>query len=186
MKLTAASAFFALASTLWGYGPHALVSAQEDGLKQAASSPIEMVVSANNLATDAGKKMLAAGGSAVDAMIAIQTVLSLVEPQSTGIAGGAFVVYYDGESGAGLTTFDARETAPANATENRFVDADGNSLDFFDAWQSALAVGVPGVPRMMEDLHMKYGKLPWADLVSQVVTKRLLSNSQPGWSFNFL
>lgn len=130
-------------------------------LREAASSPIEMVVSANNLATDAGKKILAAGGTAVDAMIAVQTVLGLVEPQSSGIAGGAFVVYYDGTK---LTTFDAREKAGAEATETRYQDANGQSLGFFDAWQSALSVGVPGVPRMMEDLHMKYGTLPWADL----------------------
>lgn len=129
-----------------------------------ATSPIEMVVTANNLATDAGRKALAAGGSAVDAMVAAQVVLSLVEPQSSGIGGGAFVVYHDAEGGKGLTTFDARETAPATATEDRYVGADGEVLAFSDAWQSALAVGTPGVPRLMEDLHMKYGKLPWASL----------------------
>lgn len=133
-------------------------------LATAASSPVEMVVTANNLATDAARKALAAGGSAVDAMIAAQVVLGLVEPQSSGIGGGAFVVYHDAEGGAGLTTFDARETAPAAATEDRYVGADGEALGFEDAWQSGLAVGVPGVPRMMEELHGRYGKLPWASL----------------------
>jgi gamma-glutamyltranspeptidase/glutathione hydrolase len=141
-------------------------------LREAAASPVEMVVTANNLATDAGKKILAAGGTAVDAMIAIQTVLGLVEPQSTGLAGGAFVVYYDADAGK-LTTFDAREKAPAEATEGRYIDTDGNSLGFYDAWQSALSVGVPGVPRMMEDLHGKFGKVPWADLFEDAKTLAL-------------
>lgn len=141
----------------------ALPRANAKELRQVASSPLEMVVTANNLATDAGKKVLAAGGTAVDAMIAVQTVLGLVEPQSSGIAGGAFVVYYDAEAGA-LTTFDGREMAGAEATEQRFVNSDGLSLNFSDAWQSALGVGVPGVPRLMESLHGKYGKLRWADL----------------------
>jgi gamma-glutamyltranspeptidase/glutathione hydrolase len=128
---------------------------------ESAFSPIEMVVSANNLATDAGKRILAMGGTVVDAMIAVQTVLGLVEPQSSGIAGGAFcVLYYNGT----LTTYDAREKAPSGATETRFQDEDGNSLDFLDMWQSALSVGVPGVPRLMEDLHQMYGSVSWAEL----------------------
>lgn len=150
---------FALATALL----FSLHSATAQMLREAASSPVEMVVSANNLATDAGKKVLAEGGTAIDAMIAVQTVLGLVEPQSSGIAGGAFVVYYDAEADK-LTTFDAREKAGKDATETRYQDSEGFSLGFFDAWQSALSVGVPGVPRMMEDLHNKYGKLPWAGL----------------------
>jgi gamma-glutamyltranspeptidase/glutathione hydrolase len=152
MQMYLATALLVLLSSSWG-------NAQP--LLEAASSPIEMVVTANNLATDAGKKVLAAGGTAVDAMIAIQTVLGLVEPQSSGVAGGAFVVYYDGTK---LTTFDGREKAPMEATETRYIGADGNPLGFFDAWQSSLSVGVPGVPRLMNDLHTKYGSLPWADL----------------------
>jgi gamma-glutamyltranspeptidase / glutathione hydrolase len=136
-----------------------------------------MVVSANNLATDAGKRMLAMGGTVVDAMIAVQTVLSLVEPQSSGIGGGAFcVVYMDGE----LTTFDAREKAPSGATETRFQNEDGTSLGFEDAWQSGLSVGVPGIPRLMEDLHMKYGKLPWADLFEDAKTLAIGGYEQTG------
>lgn len=84
-------------------------------------------------------------------------------------AGGTFVVYFDGASDK-LTTFDAREKAPSDATEARYLDADGNSLGFFDAWQSALAVGFPGVPRLMEDLHMKYGNQPWASLFEDAKT----------------
>lgn len=148
-------------------------AADAQPLREAAYSPIEMVVTANNLATDAGKKVLAAGGTAVDAMVAIQTVLGLVEPQSSGIGGGAFAVYFDGTNGK-LTTFDAREKAPSEATETRFQDADGASLSFFNAWQSALSVGVPGVPRLMEDLHAKYGMLAWADLFEDA--KELATN----------
>lgn len=132
-------------------------------LRDALFSETEMVVSADYMASEAGRKVLAAGGTAVDAMIAVQTVLGLVEPQSSGIGGGAFVVYYDAAEKK-VTTFDAREKAPMTATEGRYLDADGNALDFFDAWQSALSVGVPGVPRLMEDMHQKYGALPWADL----------------------
>jgi gamma-glutamyltranspeptidase/glutathione hydrolase len=118
-----------------------------------------MVVTANPDATAAAAKILEYGGTAVDAMIAAQTVLGLVEPQSSGLGGGAFVVYYDAWSGE-LTTFDARETAPAAATEDRF-----SGMGFFEAWQSGLSVGVPGVPRLMEDLHYEYGWLPMPTLV---------------------
>ena len=84
--------------------------------------------------------------------------LGLVEPQSSGLGGGAFVVYYDARSGR-LTTYDARETAPAAATEDRF-----DGMGFFDAWQSGLSVGVPGVPKLMEELHDRHGKLQWKSL----------------------
>jgi gamma-glutamyltranspeptidase/glutathione hydrolase len=137
---------------------------RSQALKEVVASDLEMVVSAHFLATEAGEKILSDGGTAVDAMIAIQTVLGLVEPQSSGIGGGAFIVYYDAEMDK-LTTFDARETAPMLATEDRFVDPATNStLAFADAWQSALGVGTPGVPRAMETMHQKYGKMPWADL----------------------
>jgi gamma-glutamyltranspeptidase / glutathione hydrolase len=133
-------------------------------LKTAVASNTEMVVSAHFLATAAGQEMLTAGGTAADAMVAVQTVLGLVEPQSSGIAGGAFAVYYDAAEDK-ITTYDAREKAPALATEARFVDPVLNtSLDFFDAWQSGLSVGVAGVPRLMEMIHSKYGTLEWATL----------------------
>jgi gamma-glutamyltranspeptidase/glutathione hydrolase len=147
--------------------------AQDAGLLKATATGVEMVATANFLATDAGEKILAAGGTAIDAMIAVQTVLGLVEPQASGIAGGAFLVYYDAMSG-NLTTFDGREKAPSKATEQRFIDPlTGESIAFFDAWQSALSVGVPGVPRMMEHMHDRYGGLPWADLFEQAKTLAL-------------
>jgi gamma-glutamyltranspeptidase/glutathione hydrolase len=117
-----------------------------------------MVVTANPLATAAGADILKNGGTAADAMVAVQTVLGLVEPQSTGLGGGAFIVYYDAKTGKTIT-IDAREKAPAAATEDRF-----SSLGFATAWQSGLSVGVPGIPRMMEYMHERYGLLPWQRL----------------------
>ena len=153
-RLTLIAVIIALCST-------PLAWAEE--LAQAVATKREMVVTANPLATEAGEKILKNGGTAVDAMIAVQTVLGLVEPQSSGIGGGAFVVYYDAENDR-LTTIDAREKAPAAATEERFLDKDGKRLPFNDAWQSGLSVGVPGVPRMMEYMHDRYGRLPWQRL----------------------
>ena len=127
-------------------------------LPQAVTAKKEMVVSANPLASEAGARILRRGGTAADAMVAVQTVLGLVEPQSSGIGGGAFVVYYDASTGT-TTTIDAREKAPASAQEDRFA-----GLGFFSAWQSGLSVGVPGTPRMMEYVHQRFGKLKWRKL----------------------
>lgn len=138
-------------------------------LPRAVTTEREMVVTANPLATAAGATILQNGGTAVDAMIAVQTVLGLVEPQSSGLGGGAFVVYYNAGTET-VTTFDAREQAPASATANRFLDADGDSIGFFNAWQSGLSVGVPGVPRMMEVMHDSYGRLPWQRLFTPATT----------------
>ena len=135
----------------------------ETSLPEAVEKSKEMVVTANPLATAAGAKVLRRGGTAADAMVAVQTVLGLVEPQSSGIGGGAFIVYYDAHRDK-TVTIDAREKAPASATETRFLDDEGNSIGFFAAWQSGLSVGVPGVPRMMEYMHKKYGKLRWRTL----------------------
>lgn len=117
-----------------------------------------MIITSSNDATLAGEAVLRSGGTAVDAMIAAQTVLGLVRPQDSGIGGGAFAVYYDASTGT-TTAFDGRETAPAAANEDRFL-----GMDFVNAWQSGLSVGVPGVPRLMQVMHEKYGKSSWADL----------------------
>ena len=135
----------------------------ETELPEAVTKSKEMVVTANPLATAAGVKVLRRGGTAADAMVAVQTVLGLVEPQSSGLGGGAFVVYYDARKGK-TVTIDAREKAPATATENRFLDDEGESIGFSAAWQSGLSVGVPGTPRMMEYMHRKYGRLNWKTL----------------------
>jgi len=130
---------------------------------QAVVLKREMVVTANPLASAAGAKILRSGGTAADAMVAVQAVLGLVEPQSSGLGGGAFVVYFDAASGK-TTTFDGREKAPAAATEDRFFGDDGSTLSFATAWQSGLSVGVPGTPRVMEVVHQRFGRRPWARL----------------------
>ena len=125
------------------------------------------VVSANPLAADAGYQVLKAGGSAVDAAIAVQMVLSLVEPQATGIGGGAFLLHFNGKD---VEAFDGRETAPAAATEKLFIGADGKPMQFFDAVVGGRSVGVPGTVRMLELAHKQYGKLPWARLFAPAIT----------------
>lgn len=122
-----------------------------------------MIATANPLATEAGYDILKKGGSAVDAMVAAQTTLSLVEPQSSGLGGGAFVVYWDNKTKT-LTTFDGRETAPISATPELFLDKEGKPLKFMDAVVGGRSVGVPAVPLLMESLHGRYGVLPWGSL----------------------
>ncbi len=120
-----------------------------------------MAASANPLATEAGYEILKRGGSAIDAMIAMQTTLGLVEPQSSGLGGGAFLVYWDNKAKK-LTTFDARETAPKAATPELFLDENGKPMGFMKAVVGGRSVGVPGIPKLLEDVHKRYGKLPWA------------------------
>src|SRR5919109_3332165 len=131
--------------------------------KAAVHARRQMVVAANPLAAEAGLDVLRQGGSAADALVAVQTVLGLVEPQSSGVGGGAFLTWYDA-SARTLTTFDARETAPAAATPQLFLGPDGKPLGFFDAVVGGRSVGVPGVPRLLEKVHRRYGKRPWQDL----------------------
>jgi gamma-glutamyltranspeptidase/glutathione hydrolase len=124
------------------------------------------VAAANPLATDAGYQVLKAGGSALDAAIAVQMVLGLVEPQSSGIGGGAFLLHFDGRA---VEAFDGRETAPAAATEKLFLGADGKPMPFYDAVVGGRSVGVPGAVRMLEVAHRQHGKLPWADLFAPAI-----------------
>lgn len=122
-----------------------------------------MVAAANPLAVEAGRKVLRAGGSAVDAAIATQMVLNVVEPQSSGIGGGGFLVHYDKKSGK-VATYDGRETAPAGARPDMFLGSDGKPLAFRDAVTGGISVGVPGLLRMLELAHKNHGKRPWASL----------------------
>ncbi|WP_320201967.1 gamma-glutamyltransferase [Agrobacterium sp. rho-13.3] len=128
-----------------------------------------MVAAANPLAAEAGRKVIAEGGNAVDAVVAVQTVLGLVEPQSSGLGGGSFLVYYDAASNK-MTTFDGRETAPMEATPKLFLDDKGQPLKFMDAVIGGRSVGTPGTVRLLEDVHKKYGKTPWADLLKPAET----------------
>ncbi len=122
-----------------------------------------MVAAANPLAVEAGAKILRAGGSAADAMVAVQVVLGLVEPQSSGLGGGAFLVWYDAATGQ-LTTLDGRETAPLDATPTLFQDENGEPLQFFDAVVGGLSVGTPGTPALLEEAHRRWGRSPWPGL----------------------
>ncbi len=119
-----------------------------------------MVVAANPLAADAGAAILKAGGSAIDAAIAVQLVLNIVEPQSSGIGGGSFIVYWDAKTKT-LHTYDGRETAPAAARENRFLTQDGKPMGRMQAIVGGKSVGVPGTLRVLELAHKSHGKLPW-------------------------
>ena len=127
----------------------------------------QAVAAANPLATDAGHQILRAGGSALDAAIAVQLVLGLVEPQSSGIGGGAFLLHFDGQK---VTAHDGRETAPAGAQSDMFVGDNGKPLTFDDAVLSGHAVGVPGAMRMLEAAHRQHGVLPWGQLFAPAIT----------------
>lgn len=125
------------------------------------------VAAANPLATDAGYQVLQSGGSAVDAAIAVQLVLTLVEPQSSGIGGGAFLMNWDGSE---IHAYNGRETAPSGADENLFLDDEGEVLSFAESVSSGLSVGVPGTLAMLATAHREHGNLAWADLFKPAIT----------------
>ncbi len=127
-----------------------------------------MVATANPLASEAAAQMLRAGGSAVDAALAAQLVLGLVEPQSSGLGGGAFLVHWSAADKA-VSTLDGRETAPAAATPTLFQNAAGEPLSFLDAVVGGRSVGTPGTPRLIEAAHRKYGKLNWRRLFEPAI-----------------
>ncbi len=124
------------------------------------------VATAHPLASQAGVDILRAGGSAVDAAIAAQMVLTLVEPQSSGIGGGAFLLHHDGRQ---TIAYDGRETAPAAVDESLFLEADGKPMSFQRAVAGGRAVGVPGTVRMLEMAHAEHGRLPWAELFAPAI-----------------
>ena len=126
-----------------------------------------MVVAANPLAVDAGYRILKQGGSAVDAAIAVQLVLGLVEPQSSGLGGGAFMLVHDGRANR-IAAYDGRETAPAAATPDRFMQ-DGAPMSFRAAVVGGRSVGVPGTVRLLEVAHRRHGRLKWAALFAPAI-----------------
>ena len=143
-----------------GYGLSRLKTAEGDK---------HMVVTANPIATQVGANIIADGGSAADAAVAIQLVLNLVEPQSSGIGGGAFALWSSSADDS-LLTYDGRETAPLAATPNLFVDADGEKFGFWRAVIGGRSVGAPGTLKLLEKLHADHGQLPWSDLVAPAIT----------------
>lgn len=157
--------------------------------QQLVNAQHYMVAAAHPLATEAGRAVLAKGGSAVDAAIAVQLMLGLVEPQSSGIGGGAFMLHYQAKQ-QHLTTFDGRETAPASATPLLFSE-NGKPMNWRDAYVGGKSVGVPGVIAMLYQAHQRYGKLPWAELFSDsirtaeqgfAVSSRTAGQLAQGWN----
>src|SRR6056297_792959 len=158
-----------------GAGAGVVATSPQVAKAQAAKAdgrPVEardwMISAANPLAVEAGAKVLREGGTAADAMIAVQSVLGLVEPQSSGLGGGAFLVWYDAATGT-VTTLDGRETAPLAATPRLFQDATGEPLQFYDAVVGGRSVGVPGTPALMQAAHDRWGTRPWTGLFDDAI-----------------
>ena len=126
------------------------------------------VAAANPLAVDAGIEILKQGGKALDAAVAVQAMLGLVEPQSSGVAGGAFLMYYDAHTGK-VTAFDGREKAPAGAHPDMFLDEHGKPLSYVEAVRSGRSTGVPGVIAMLWAAHHKFGALHWQELFQPAI-----------------
>jgi gamma-glutamyltranspeptidase/glutathione hydrolase len=140
-----------------GYAPRESVSARR-----------YLLAAAHPLAVDAGYAVLERGGSAIDAAVAVQMVLNVVEPQSSGIGGGAFILHFSAAD-ARLSAYDGRETAPAAARADRFIGPDGQPQKFLDAVVGGKSVGTPGVLRALELAHAQHGKLPWAELFEPAI-----------------
>lgn len=137
-------------------------------VKQKQTADEYMIAAANPYAVQAGKEMLDKGGSAIDAAIATQLVLTLVEPQSSGIGGGAFILHYDKSENA-LTSLDGRETAPENATSSLFLDENGKAVPWIKAVVGGRSVGVPGILHAFDKAHKEHGKLPWQTLFEPAI-----------------
>ena len=149
-------------------GPQVLAAYAARDAGQPVEAQSFMVAAANPHAVLAGTEVLRAGGSAADALVAVQAVLGLVEPQSSGLGGGAFLLYWDAAN-ATLTTLDGRETAPLAATPTLFQDDTGEPLDFFDAVVGGLSVGTPGTPALLAEAQARWGVLPWAGLFDPAI-----------------
>jgi gamma-glutamyltranspeptidase/glutathione hydrolase len=154
-----------LASALIACGSSTLKSTEKPKEKPSQV----MVVTANPHATNAGLEVLRRGGSAVDAAVAIEAVLSLVEPQSSGLAGGGFMVHFDAQTKS-MAVYDGRETAPAGATPDMFLDENGKRMGFLQAKNSGLSTGAPGMLAMLSLAHKEQGTLPWNTLFSHAKT----------------
>src|SRR5512144_828905 len=171
---TSARVLFAIAATcvaLTGAAPVYGESSPQrpaGGDAHAVTSRRFMVVAAHPLAVDAGYAVLRKGGTAVDAAVAVQLVLNLVEPQSSGIGGGAFMLVHDARRKR-LFAYDGRETAPAAARPDRFLDADGKPMRFMDAVVGGRSVGVPGVVALLWAAHRAHGRLPWPALFAPAI-----------------
>jgi len=135
---------------------------------KSVSAKKHMITTADILASQAGEEILAKGGNAVDAIIAAQMVLNIVEPQSSGIGGGAFLLYYDAKTKK-TSYLNGRETAPAKANEKMFLDKEGKPREFEDAVQGGLSVGTPGLLKILKQAHDQHGKIAWAELFKPAI-----------------
>lgn len=160
-RFLAISLAFALASCATLTPPTPQSSATIEAKPAGVWTKGAMIAAANPLAVEAGLEVLRAGGSATDAAIAVQAALGLVEPQSSGIGGGAFMLHYDAKTGD-VMAYDGREVAPAGATERLFLDEAGKPLPFWTAVTSGRSQGVPGAVAMLHMAWQDHGKLPWA------------------------
>jgi len=162
-----------LATPLWGQQATDAVAPEWGQAPVADVAQVQaaqyMVVAAHPLAAQAGADVLAQGGTAADAMVAVQAVLGLVEPQSSGLGGGAFLLWFDAASGQ-ITTLDGRETAPLAATPRLFQHPDGAPMEFFDAVVGGRSVGVPGTPALLAEAHRRWGQADWAGLFQPAIT----------------
>ena len=148
-----------------------IVAAREPAPAAAASVAAKQtaaVVAANPLAVEAGAEILRKGGSAVDAAVATQAMLGLVEPQSSGIAGGSFMMYYDAGTNV-VTALDGREKAPAGATPDMFLDENGKPMSYVQAVRTGRSTGVPGAMKMLAEAQGRFGKLPWRELFEPAI-----------------
>lgn len=168
-----------LSGLLWGLPASAqaasaaqAVPVEKSGAQYASAEAVRgarhIAVAANPHASAAGREVLRAGGSAMDAAIAMQLVLSLVEPQSSGVGGGGFLLVHDAKTGK-TTSYDGRESAPQSATPNLFLGADGKPIPFAQAFTGGRVVGIPGAFRLMELAHEKHGRLAWARLFEPAI-----------------
>ncbi len=158
----------ALATKFKFFSPEVVASLAAKARGEPILAKDWMVAVANPHAAAAGARVLKEGGTAADAMVAVQAVLGLVEPQSSGIGGGAFLVWFDATTGK-LTTLDGRETAPMAATPRLFQNANGERLRFWDAVVGGRSVGVPGTPALMETAHKRWGQKVWSDLFLEAI-----------------
>ncbi len=127
-----------------------------------------MVATANPVASQVGYDILSRGGNAIDAMVGVQLMLNLVEPQSSGIGGGAFLLFYDAKRKE-VTSFDGRETAPLKAKGDLFLKEDGSPLKFFEGVVGGRSVGTPGTLKLLEVAHKNFGSLPWRELIQPTI-----------------
>jgi len=174
-SLTTTIILFYLTGAAWSshvYAENAGTQQPEDGYEIQQLKTVEaseyLVVTANPVATRIGSEVIERGGSAADAVVATQFVLNLVEPQSSGIGGGAFALWYDADDKS-IQSYDGRETAPSKAGSDLFLAEDGKPMGFWRAVIGGRSVGVPGTLKLLEQLHADHGKLSWAELVQPAI-----------------